>query len=60
MIERQAIALREKLRAHRSRLLDHAAQQVEANPPSWDWLRMLGDVQVALTALEEEAGKPAP
>ena len=54
MTEGQAIALREKLLARRTRLLDHAAQQAEADPASWGWLRMLGDVQAALTALKEE------
>jgi len=52
MTKDQATALREKLLARRARLLDHAVQQVEAVPPSWDWLRMLGDVQAALTAVE--------
>ena len=54
MTEDQTMMLRKRLLAHRSRLLDHAAQQVAADPPSWDWLNMLGDVQAALAALEEE------
>ena len=58
MAENQATSLREKLLAHRDRLLDHAAQQAEADPHSLSWLRMLGDVQSALTALEEALGKP--
>lgn len=53
MTENQLVALREKLLAHRDRLLDHAVQQAEADPPSWDWLNMLGNVQAALAALEE-------
>ncbi len=53
MIEGQAIALREKLLAHRARLLDHAVRQAEADPHSWGWLSMVADVQAALTALEE-------
>ncbi len=55
MTEGQAIALRERLLAHRARLLDHAAQQAEADPYSWGWLHMVADVQAALQALEEEA-----
>ena len=54
------MALREKLLAHRARLLDHAAQQAEADPNSWDWLNMLGDAQSALMALEEATGKTTP
>ena len=54
MTEDQETALREKLLSHRARLLDHAVQQVEADPHSWGWLRMLADVQAALAALEEE------
>ena len=50
----QAISLREKLVARRTRLLDHAAQQAETDPASWGWLSMLGDVQAALKAVEEE------
>ena len=60
MTENQATSLREKLLAHRARLLNHAAQQNDAGPLSWGWLRMLGDVQLALAALEEAAGKPTP
>ncbi len=47
MTEDQATSLREKLLAHRARLLDHAVQQVDADPPEWGWIRMLGDVQLA-------------
>ena len=54
MTKDEATALREKLLAHRARLLDHAAQQAEADPNSLGWLRMLGDVQSALAALEGE------
>lgn len=54
MTEDQATALREKLLARRARLLDHAVQQVDADPNSFGWLSMLGDVQAALTAIEEE------
>jgi len=54
MTKNQATSLREKLRAHRARLLDFAAQQAEADPHSWGWLHMLGDVQLALQAVEEE------
>ena len=54
MTENEATVLREKLLAHRARLLDHADQQVNADPHTRGWLRMLGDVQLALTALEEE------
>jgi hypothetical protein len=60
MTEDQATALRKRLLAHRARLLDHAVQQVEAVPPSWDWLSMLGNVQSALMALDETTGEPAP
>ena len=60
MIEGQAIALREKLLARRIRLLDFAAQQSDADPNSWGWLRMLGDVQSAITALEAAMGEPSP
>ncbi len=48
------MALRERLLAHRAWLLDFAAQQSEADPHSWGWLSMLGDVQAALKAVEEE------
>ena len=58
MTKDQATALREKLLAHRARMLDHAVQQVEADPNSWSWLRMVADVQSALTAVEEATGKP--
>ena len=58
MTEDQATALRAQLLAHRARLLEHAAQQVNVDPHSWSWLRMLGDVQSALTALEETVEKP--
>ncbi len=60
MTEGQAIALREKLLARRVRLLDFAAQQAEADPNSWGWLRMVADVQAAITALGETTGKPTP
>ena len=60
MTETQATSLREKLLAHRARLLDHAVQQSDADPHSWGWLRMLGDVQAALTALEAATGETAP
>ncbi len=60
MIEGQAIALREKLLARRIRLLDFAAQQSDADPSLWGWLRMLGDVQSAITALEAATGESAP
>ena len=48
------MALRERLLAHRAWLLDFAAQQSKADPHSWGWLSMLGDVQAALKAVEEE------
>ncbi len=54
MTENQATSLREKLLAHRSRLLDFGVQQLDAGPPSWDWLHMVAKVQAALTAIEEE------
>ena len=60
MTEDQATALRGQLLAHRARLLDHAIQQSDADPNSWGWLRMMADVQGALTALEEATGKPTP
>ena len=60
MTKDQATALREKLLARRARLLDHAVQQVEADPHSWGWLHMLGDVQCAIMALDETTGDPAP
>ena len=60
MTEDQAQVLRAQLLAHRARLLDHAVRQIEADPPSWDWLSMLGNVQAALTAVDEATGKPAP
>ena len=60
MTEDQATALREKLLAHRARLLDHAARQVEADPNSLGWIRMLADAQLALQALDEAAGRPIP
>ncbi len=56
----EAEALRDKLLTHRARLLDHAAQQVDADPNSLGWLRMVADVQLALHALEEATGRPAP
>ena len=56
----EAWVLREKLLARRVRLLDFAAQQVEADPASWGWLRMLADTQLALQALEAVTGKPTP
>ncbi len=60
MTKDQATALREKLLARRARLLDHAAQQINADPNSWGWLRMLGDVQSVITALDETTGEPTP
>ena len=57
MTEDRATALREKLLAHRDRLLEHAAQQVDAAPNSWGWFSMLGDVQAALAALDDENGR---
>ncbi len=54
MTKDQATALRARLLAHRDRLLDHAAQQINADPNSWGWLRMLADVPAAITAVEEE------
>ena len=59
MTENQLMALRAQLLDHRARLLDHAVQQAGADPHSWGWLRMLGDVQLALHALEEATGRPA-
>ncbi len=53
MTENQFTAIREKLLAHRARLLNFAVRQVDADPLSWGWLRMLGDVQSAITALDE-------
>ena len=60
MTENGAIVLREKLLAHRARLLSFAAQQIEADPHSLDWLHMLGDVQCAIMALDETTGEPTP
>ncbi len=60
MTEDQATALRKRLLAHRARLLDHAVQQSDADPASWGWLRMPGDVQSAITALEAATGEFAP
>ncbi len=60
MTENQAMALRAKLLAHRAQLLDFAVQQAEACPNSWGWLRMPGDVQSAITALEAATGEFAP
>ena len=60
MTENQLTALRENLIAHRTRLLDHAVQQADVDPNSWGWLNMLGNVQLALAALEETTGKPTP
>ena len=60
MTEDQATALRKRLLAHRARLLDHAVQQVDADPNSWSWLRMVADVQAVITALGEMTGDPAP
>ena len=60
MTENQAKALREKLLAHRARLLDLAVRQVETDPTSLGWLSMLGDVQAALMAIDEATGKPTP
>ena len=57
MTKDQATALRAQLLAHRDRLLEHAAQQVDADPNSWGWLSMLGDVQNALAALEGATGQ---
>ena len=58
MTKDQATSLREKLLAHRARLLDLAVRQVETDPTSLGWLRMLGDVQAALAAIDEATGKP--
>ena len=41
MTENQAKALREKLLAHRARLLDLAVRQVETDPTSLGWLRSM-------------------
>ncbi len=56
----EAQVLRDKLLAHRAQLLVHAVRQVEADPHSLGWLRMVADVQSAITALEVATGKPAP
>ena len=56
MTEDQATALRKRLLARRAQLLDFAARQLDADPHSWGWLRMLGDVQCALNALEAATG----
>ncbi len=58
MTEDREISLREKLLAHRARLLDFAAQQAEADPHSWGWLHMVADIQLALMALDETTGDP--
>ena len=58
MTEDQAILLREKLIDHRARLLEFAVQKVDADPNSWGWLRMVGDVQAALDALEATTENP--
>ena len=60
MTEKQATSLREKLLAHRARLLEHAAQQVDVDPLSLGWLRMVADVQAALAAIEAATEQPAP
>ena len=60
MTKNQATLLREKLLAHRARLLEHAFQQVDADPLSWGWLHMVADVQAALQALDEAPGHPSP
>ena len=60
MTEGQADSLREKLLAHRARLLEHAAQQAEADPHSFGWITMLGSVQLALQALDEATEIPTP
>ena len=60
MTEDREKALRERLLAHRARLLEHAAQQADVDSHSWGWLRMLGDVQAALMAIEEATGEPTP
>ena len=57
MTKDQATALRAQLLAHRARLLDHAVQQLDVDPNSWAWLRMLGDLQAALMALEGATGE---
>ena len=57
MTEDQATALRKRLLARRARLLEFAVQQVEADLPSWDWLRMVADAQLAIQALDEENGR---
>ena len=54
MTEDQAASLREKLLAHRAQLLDHAAQQVDVDPHSFGWITMLGSVQNALNAIDDE------
>ena len=54
MTKNQATSLREKLMDHRARLLDFAVQKLDADPHSWGWLSMLGDVQATLKAVEEE------
>ncbi len=60
MTKDQATSLREKLLALRTRLLDHAAQEVDVNSYALGWLRMVADVQLALHALEEATGRPTP
>ena len=54
MTENATTVLRDKLLTHRALLLDHAAQQADVDPLSWSWLRMLGDAQAALAAVDEE------
>ena len=60
MTEDQTTALREKLLAHRARLLEHAVQQADVDPHSWGWPRMVANVQLALQAPEEATGRAAP
>ena len=60
MTKDQLTALRAELLTLRARLLDHAAQQVETAPHSWGCLHMLGDVQLAIMALDETTGEPTP
>ena len=57
MTENQATSLCEKLMDQRAQLLEFAVQQSDADPKSWGWLPMLGDVQSAINALDEENGR---
>ena len=60
MTKDQLTALRAELLTLCARLLDHAAQQADVDPHSWGWLHMVGDVQLALQALDEAPGCPSP